>query len=116
MRIRPVGNGMIDGAIGFHPGHVKAVTERVQSHHTVLYGTDAIGAFPGTSCQATFTLSLRDEIPTLHGTSRIAPDFTWLSAIHHYPCRAVAQRQPCNCSPYPLRFEFVAAKPPDDSA
>ena len=62
MRIRPVGNGMIDGAIGFHPGHVKAVTERVQSHHTVPHGTDAICAFPGTSRHATFTLSLRDEI------------------------------------------------------
>jgi hypothetical protein len=64
MRIRPVGNGMIGGAIGLsiHPGHVKAVTERVQSHHTVPHGTDAICAFPGTSRQATFTLSLRDEI------------------------------------------------------
>jgi hypothetical protein len=65
MRSRSVGNGMIGEAIGLsiHPGHVKAVTERVQSHHTVPHGTDAICAFPRrTSRQATFTLSLRDEI------------------------------------------------------
>jgi hypothetical protein len=55
--------------LSIHPGHVQVVTERVRSHHTVPYGTDAIGAFPGTSCQdfgelsrvATFTLSLRDD-------------------------------------------------------
>jgi len=117
MGVRPVGNGMIGGAIGLsiHPGHVKAVTERVQSHHTVPHGTDAIVLFQ----------ALRARLPSLcpYGTKSDSardkphsPDFTWLSAIHHYPCRAVAQRQPCNCSPYPLRFEFVAAQPPDDSA
>jgi hypothetical protein len=117
MRIRPVGNGMIGEPIGLsiHPGHVKAVTERVQSHHTVPHGTDAICAFPRRNFAPGYLHFVPSGLnPTLRGTCRIAPDFTLLSAIHHYPCKAVAQRQPCNCSPYPLRFEFVAAQPPDD--
>jgi hypothetical protein len=115
MRIRPVGNGMIGGSwigLSIHPGHVQVVTERVQSHHTVPYGTDAIGAFPGTSCQATFTLSLRDEIRLCTGQA------AWRPTLLGYRLSTItpAGRSPSDSPaivPLSSRFEFVAAQPPD---
>jgi hypothetical protein len=63
---RPVGHGMIGRSQSQRYFSWKCAPCRIGAHictnHTVPYGTALwVGAVPGTSCQATITLSLRDK-------------------------------------------------------